>query len=577
MFFVSNLEIKFFVFIVLLPSLICLFYFDSLAQESKIRVKVYLDVWWHLGHEDVSFLDEYKVDTGSLMQTASNNGLLHIFEEPKSTTSCDIQSKVRFAYNDSLHVHILQGGGKQCIEFPMSQITDSSQIVDTIFGDCNGIKQSSFEIIGEKLKVCLLPKSSPRQCHYNEHSSCQVSILSGKTKKDFSVSLTIHLADYPRIWPGKSNVPSEVTEQHRLLHEIYADVLTFGSHQTVALIDAGWFKIDSSNSIENSLNMCGFRTILPSGPKLVAAFDVIDFIRNTSFQGDYFGHGSAVWKYISGNFDATECGFEESGSLGVAFNAQFLMLRVFDHTLARPSSQSHVDEASLTIREALRFVIANFRRFNITHVHISVTTTPFFPGTLEDTDTHFVNQEFSFKEELALLESIGISVSAPSGNECSEAGVAWPANLPHIVAVGALDISCTCPFELSFSCCSKTCTGHNVDITVRATSYSSGSNAYLSGYFLLLREAIQECRFNWLEYGDTLPKAILNLLQITSTTSFIDRYSFEQKIVNIFACLDFILSRCSLSSIIGSRFLGASSFRKIWSEHLPDMKMSVLK
>jgi hypothetical protein len=285
--------------------LVFLFFFDSL--DNKVQLSRYenilFDVWWHLGHEGPKDLDDYKVGSGSLMQAAEKNLLLYHFQGLECFgPTCGIQSNhgSNPQIVKNVHVHISQGGGEQCTFIPLSEIIGSGHLISTILreGECKDscIKTATFEIVNENLSICLFPNSSPRQLHYIEFSSCRISFLVGEKETDFFIRIAIHLAEYPSVWPAKDNVPSEVTEQHRKLHDLYSDVLSFGNHQTVALIDAGWFNKDATNSVENKLNMCGFETIQPSGPKLVAAFDVVDYVRNTSFQGDYFGHGSAVWK-----------------------------------------------------------------------------------------------------------------------------------------------------------------------------------------------------------------------------------------------------------------------------------------
>jgi hypothetical protein len=48
---------------------------------------------------------------------------------------------------------------------------------------------------------------------------------------------------------------------------------------------------------------------------------------------------------------------------------------------------------------------------------------------------------------------------------------------------------------------------------VVTAAYTSSSNAYAAGCAMVLREAIELCRFDWRRHGATLPAAMMALFQ----------------------------------------------------------------
>lgn len=99
---------------------------------------------------------------------------------------------------------------------------------------------------------------------------------------------------------------------------------------------------------------------------------------------------------------------------------------------------------------------------------------------------------------------MNIWVSAPCGNNGYIHGISWPACQPGCFAIGAV-MPGTGAVHLDRS--------ERTDILVPAAATSS-SNAIIAACSMILREAMEIAGFNWGQYGDTLPAAMLALCQL---------------------------------------------------------------
>jgi len=429
---------------------------------------------------------------------------------------------------------------KQC--FRIIAYQTSSLYNCSVFGDSRQYLQVDCDAGNDSVQVCLtLLKLHIRlPCYRTLLDTLKIQLFRSERLLWLSyIPVVVQLADLPTVWehPGNPSTPLSFMHDMQRLHVKYNDMLSFGLYQTVAILDAGWLtdRVDATVSDENRLNICGYAQEMISGSKLTVAFNVVDYVDNKDFEGDIFGHGSSIWKLIAGNVDGITCGLPESFSrLGVAFNAKVALLRVVEGIHCAPPTSNNT-KITIAIKAALQFVIANRDNLNITHVHISIlmpNVSSMHKGNILSPDN------ISFVDELYILRSLGISITAPAGNECKEAGVTWPAILDNVYAIGALDASCNCSARRP-----NICSGPPVDVIVRSTVHTSGATSYMSAFFMLLREAIIKYKFKWMEYGNSLPAASMCIFKKTSTSTSIDRFGHESKVVDINAALEYIINR----------------------------------
>ncbi len=181
-----------------------------------------------------------------------------------------------------------------------------------------------------------------------------------------------------------------------------------GKGVTVAMIDTG---------IDYNLPMLGGGF----GPK----FKVIaghDFFSNDSDPMDEDGHGTDTAAVVAASpFKVGNITYQ-----GVAPDAKLVALRVGTET----------DIPDANIKAALDWIITNYKKYSIDVVNLSLGSGNF---TSPSTDS-------SYTSEFAQLKSLGIFVTAASGNSqdqnngpISQDGVAYPAADPSVFAVGAVD------------------------------------------------------------------------------------------------------------------------------------------
>ncbi|MBC7783437.1 MAG: S8 family serine peptidase [Burkholderiales bacterium] len=183
-----------------------------------------------------------------------------------------------------------------------------------------------------------------------------------------------------------------------------------GSGTTVAVIDTG---------IDYSLAALGGG--YGKKYKVIAGYD---FYANDSDPKDESGHGTAVASVIAGN------AFKRNGITyqGVAPGAKLVALRV--------GTESDITDDN--IERALRWVINNYKAYNISVVNLSLGS-----GA-------YTNQRTSaqMSDEFASLRELGVFVVAASGNSndqqsgpISQDGIAYPSADPNVFAVGAVSAS----------------------------------------------------------------------------------------------------------------------------------------
>ena len=338
------------------------------------------------------------------------------------------------------------------------------------------------------------------------------------TSRTSDVAFAVHLADLNGVWPhyGKPQTPEVFSREMQEVHRRWDGRVSFGRNQTVAIFDAGWWappshaghltRKDSATFTDmlNAATVTDWASLMTAGPKCIAAFDAVQQAHGP-MQCTAFGHGEAIYKLLAGKSRFSDGDVSTLG-LGVAYNAQVLMVRGYVNKLGEFEKQAQrIEDVAKTLREALRFVIANHRRFRITHVHISHVERKV------RSDANY-SQFMTFDDELLALRRLGISVVAPAGNVCQQkdSAVNWPAMHPLITSVGVL-----LP-QSPWGPPGRTCAAKQTDIAVRSSAHTSSSAAYMSAFFLILREALLLSQSkDWRELGSTLPEAILSVLRST--------------------------------------------------------------
>lgn len=181
-----------------------------------------------------------------------------------------------------------------------------------------------------------------------------------------------------------------------------------------------------------------------------------DFVRNDSDPMDETGHGTMVAGMIASKA-FTYGGFRYRG---IAPGAKIVAVRIEDNSDFLPDSR---------IEAALRWVINNRKKYNITAVNMS----------LGDGDYERKFTRGPYGDELATLKKMGVFITAASGNDgISRPGINYPAADRSVVGVGSVNGS-----DMISSFTSR---AGDLDLLapgegVVAPSISGGQHIYLKG------------------------------------------------------------------------------------------------
>ena len=249
----------------------------------------------------------------------------------------------------------------------------------------------------------------------------------------------------------------------------YADELTFGRGQTLALVDDGC-----------DLSMPEWSNPLEGGPKVLVSYDSVDGDSDPKHEGRGY-HGSTIGVPSSLNYN---------GKWGVAYNNQVAVIRALE------CCHCNVKD-SRTLADGLQWILDNCETYRITTVNLAPV----------DDAAHDRPVASEIDDKLDKLRKRGIWVSAPTGNHGFTEGISWPACQPNCFAIGAVE-----PGRDSISQDRHV----KVDLVVPAAATSS-SNAIACGAAMLLREAIDRARYDWKADGKNLPEAMLAIMQKTGT------------------------------------------------------------
>lgn len=252
--------------------------------------------------------------------------------------------------------------------------------------------------------------------------------------------------------------------------EQYADRLSFGRGQTLALVDDGC-----------KLSMPEWMASVDGIPKVRATWDSVDGDSDPKHEGRGY-HGSTIGVPSSLNYD---------GRWGVAYNNQVAVIRALE------CCHCNVSDGD-PLSRGLQWVIDHHQEHDITTVNLA---------PVDDLE-HDQPVPTAIDARLTELRRLGIWTSAPTGNHAFTKGISWPAIQPNCFAIGAVKPGSD---EVYLDRHAK------VDLLVPAAATSS-SNAIACGAAMLLREAIEKSDYHWQQHGDNLPEAMMRIFQQTGVT-----------------------------------------------------------
>lgn len=272
----------------------------------------------------------------------------------------------------------------------------------------------------------------------------------------------------------------------------YADRLSFGAGQTLALVDDGC-----------KLSMPEWMPIAGKMPKVRVSFDSVDGDDNPQHEGKGY-HGSTIGIPSSLNFQ---------GRWGVAYDNQVAVIRALECCHCNVKDHN-------TLAEGLAWIVKHHAEHKITTVNLAPV----------DDLAHGEPLPTNIDAPLKQLRELGTWVSAPAGNHDFADGISWPACQPNCFAIGAVRPD---KDEVYLDRSGK------IDLVVPAAATSS-SNAIACGAVMLLREAIDKTHYDWKRDGDNLPEAMLAILQKTGPAVADAKSGHTFRRLDVCAALDYV-------------------------------------
>lgn len=279
----------------------------------------------------------------------------------------------------------------------------------------------------------------------------------------------------------------------------YADRLSFGRGQTLALVDDGC-----------KLDMPEWSTPVDGIPKVRVSYDSVSDDDDPRHEGRGY-HGSTIGIPSSLNYQ---------GRWGVAYQNQVAVIRALE------CCHCHVSD-SVSLAKGLEWIVRHHKRYAITTVNLAPV----------DDLAHSEPVPTGIDAPLKRLRELGLWVSAPTGNHDFRDGISWPACQPHCFAIGAVKPVSPAPApEAEVIYLDR---HRKVDLVVPAAATSS-SNALACGAAMLLREAISLRKFDWKPVGATLPEAILAIFQKTGHAAHDPGSNLTFRRLDVKRALDFV-------------------------------------
>jgi len=292
----------------------------------------------------------------------------------------------------------------------------------------------------------------------------------------FVVTLTIVYASLGAS-PARSLAAGEPAQPTEFRHagiieawRVYADRLSFGKGQTLALVDDGC-----------KMSMPEWKAVMSDGrPKVRVTYDAVDGDDNPQHEGRGY-HGSTIGIPSSVN---------HNGKWGVAYNNQVAVIR------GNECCHCSIKDSRATLAAALQWVLDHHKQHRITTVNLAPV----------DDREHAEPVATEIDEKLAALRKADVWVSAPAGNHNFTGGISWPACQPDCFTIGAVRPGSKDVVFLDRH--------EKVALLVPARATSS-SNAIACGAAMILREAIKRSDYDWKLDGKTLPDAIMAIFKKT--------------------------------------------------------------
>ncbi len=272
--------------------------------------------------------------------------------------------------------------------------------------------------------------------------------------------------------------------------KVYADVLSFGKGQTLALLDDG----------------CTMSRPEWQGDKVRVTFDAVDGDNDPKHEGKGY-HGSTIGIPSSVN---------HGGKRGVAYNNQIAVVRSLECCHCKVAD-------SVSLAKALQWVIDH-------HAEHAITTVNLAP--VDDLE-HAEPVPTEIDAKLKQLRELGIWVSAPAGNHHFTKGISWPASQPNCFAIGAVTPS---KDVVTLDRSAK------IDLLVPARATSS-SNAILCGSAMILREAIQKSGYDWRKHGADIASAMMKIFQTTGVEVKDEKSGLTFRRLDLMAALKLVMGR----------------------------------
>lgn len=277
----------------------------------------------------------------------------------------------------------------------------------------------------------------------------------------------------------------------------YAEVLTFGRGQTLALVDDGC-----------KLAIPEWSTPVDGRPKVLVSYDSVDGDDDPKHEGRGY-HGSTIGVPSSLNY---------MGKWGVAYQNQVAIVRGLE------CCHCNVKDGG-TLAAGLQWIIDHHEKYRITTVNLAPV----------DDLAHDKPVATEIDDKLNELRRRGIWVSAPTGNHGFTNGISWPACQPNCFAIGAVS-----PGQDKV-----TQDRHDkVDLLVPASATSS-SNAIVCGAVMLLREAMEKTEYDWKSDGKTLPDAMLAIMQQTGKPVVDQATNKSYRRLDVLAALDHVFAHAN--------------------------------
>ena len=270
----------------------------------------------------------------------------------------------------------------------------------------------------------------------------------------------------------------------------YADVLSFGKGQTLALLDDG----------------CTMSRPEWQGDKVKVTYDAVDGDNDPKHEGKGY-HGSTIGIPSSVN---------HGGKRGVAYNNQIAIVRSLECCHCKVAD-------SVSLAKALQWVIDHHAEHRITTVNLAPV----------DDQEHAEPVPTEIDAKLAKLRELGIWVSAPAGNHHFTKGISWPASQPNCFAIGAVTPG---KDVVTLDRSAK------IDVLVPARATSS-SNAILCGSAMILREAIEKSGYDWKPHGPDLASAMMKIFQMTGVEVKDEKSGLSFRRLDLIAALKRVMGR----------------------------------